>query len=772
MKLSVVVPYFNVEHYIRDCLASIAAQQMKDFEVILVDDGSQDGSREIAEQFVEKDPRFRILTQENQGLGPARNTGMRVAKGDFITFVDSDDIIPKGAFGLSIRRLANTGSDFVAGNARRFNNEGVRESWVHAGPMAEDRFRTHVSRHPDLANDRMVWNKVYRRSFWEEHGFEFPAIRYEDYPVTLRAHLLAKQVDVISEPVYLWRERDAGELSITQRVYDPPNVADRVTSALMVLDLLESTEGVTKAVRETVHQHFLDTDVGALVRAVALSVDTPDYDAVLAQAQQLVAALDPGAIANRARYERLRADLVVRGDGHALRHLVDIADGLEPPLAHVRRGGRRLIALQPDLAEADHGFDEIPDATRVLVEGDLHLMARVDSSTWHGDQLHLGLIAEIAYGGPVQNPSLRAWLRQSDGPAELPVEVLPTLAVDGHLVTAELRISGPAVLEASGDAYRSWVLHAELTTGDLTRSSQVLGVEQGAPPFGAAWAPEPSHWLVPGRSQGRYIVRSVAPRTVADRIRPGFRDEIAISGRSRHPLPLEGTELELSRRRHAFLVPVSVDPTDPTRWDTHVQLGSVADSEARDLFVPDVKAWLLHLVTPTTREAVLVSPDVPVARFGYDGREVQVSGGRFLGGHVFEGEPKFVLEEAVVDGTTMAFAGRWLGPHSASPTVALTWRHDLGEPEEVVVPATLTDGRLELVVDLAELSTRMAKVLDGAQSASTWWDFGLRLDGRTWIAHLSPDLVRRVPGPVATPHGQVRLTVHREQAARLTVSPA
>ena len=238
-RLSVVVPFYNVGEYIGDCLDSIARQTWTDFEAILVDDGSPDDSAAIAKEFCAGDSRFRIVEQENQGLGPARNTGVRHADGEYITFVDSDDLVTRHGFEKLIRTLDETGSSFAGGNARRFNNSaGVRPSWIHRLPFAQDRIATHVIETPDLILDRMVWNKVYRRSFWDEYGYEFPAIRYEDYPVTLKAHLDAVTVDALAVPVYYWRERESGE-SITQQKFQFGNLEDRVRSAEMVMDLIE-----------------------------------------------------------------------------------------------------------------------------------------------------------------------------------------------------------------------------------------------------------------------------------------------------------------------------------------------------------------------------------------------------------------------------------------------------------------------------------------------------------------------------------------------------
>ena len=93
--ISVIVPVYNVEEYLEECLESIKQQTFTDIEVILVNDGSTDGSREICERFCEKDSRFKLINQENQGQSVARNRGVKESVGKFIMFVDSDDVINK-----------------------------------------------------------------------------------------------------------------------------------------------------------------------------------------------------------------------------------------------------------------------------------------------------------------------------------------------------------------------------------------------------------------------------------------------------------------------------------------------------------------------------------------------------------------------------------------------------------------------------------------------------------------------------------------------------
>ncbi|WP_411102751.1 CDP-glycerol glycerophosphotransferase family protein [Streptomyces sp. cmx-4-9] len=245
-RLSIVVPVYNVELYLDECLESIAAQTFEDFEAILVDDGSTDTSAVIAKAFAAKDKRFRVVMQENAGLGAARNVGARHADKDseYLAFVDSDDTMPDYAYQRLIDALDETGSDFAGGNVKRFRSVGMQQSWGHRAAFAKTQLKTHISKFPALVTDRTAWNKVYRRTFWDEHGFQYPeGILYEDAPVSIPAHYFASSVDIISDCVYHWRVRETGERSITQRSTDPVSLIDRVTSVRLVRESLKAKQG-------------------------------------------------------------------------------------------------------------------------------------------------------------------------------------------------------------------------------------------------------------------------------------------------------------------------------------------------------------------------------------------------------------------------------------------------------------------------------------------------------------------------------------------------
>ncbi|MEU3208120.1 CDP-glycerol glycerophosphotransferase family protein [Streptomyces cyaneofuscatus] len=231
--LSVVIPVHNVEDYLEDCLRSVADQSLDAIEVVMVDDGSTDGSGRIAAAFAARDRRFRLVRQENAGLSAARNTGVRhtTPTVPYLAFADSDDFVVHDAYERMVASLESTGSDLVTGNVWRLTGQGRQQAWQYRW-LTASRPRTHITRDPRLLADRVAWNKVFRRSFWDGHAFTFPEGKlYEDAPVMIPAHYLAGAVDVLHEHVYYWRVREG---SITRRRTDVTGVQDRIAACEQV----------------------------------------------------------------------------------------------------------------------------------------------------------------------------------------------------------------------------------------------------------------------------------------------------------------------------------------------------------------------------------------------------------------------------------------------------------------------------------------------------------------------------------------------------------
>ncbi|WP_424867327.1 bifunctional glycosyltransferase/CDP-glycerol:glycerophosphate glycerophosphotransferase [Streptomyces sp. SAI-229] len=240
------MPFQDVEAYLAECLESIARQSFRDFEVVLVDDGSTDGSVRIAADFCAADRRFRLVRQHAHGPGHARNVGLRNTHpaSEFLAFVDGDDVIPEYAYELLVRTLEESKADFVSGNVQMMNSTKKWQSPLHKGPMQKNRRGTHITKFDALIYDRTVWNKLFRRSFWDHHSIRFPeGVMYEDSWVNMYAHFSAAKVDVITDVVYFWRRREGGAApSITQRHSELSNLRDRVAAVQSVSRFLGDQE--------------------------------------------------------------------------------------------------------------------------------------------------------------------------------------------------------------------------------------------------------------------------------------------------------------------------------------------------------------------------------------------------------------------------------------------------------------------------------------------------------------------------------------------------
>ena len=361
-RLSVVVPIYNVEDYLGACLESIADQTF-------ARPRGRARRRRVARHAPASSPRtspaaregWKVLHVENGGLGRARNIGLDAATADYVTFVDSDDVVPRDAYELMMHAIEGSGSDIVSGGVLRYDGARTRPSGLHRRAVPETRVATHVRAMPSLLYDTTAWNKIFRREFLLEHGLRFPeGVYYEDIPLTVPAHFLARSVDLIQEPVYLWRERQTAEQSITQRRAESRNLVDRMAAVSSVNDFLESTGEV-----EGKRLH----DLKVLTLDMPLFLDVlHEGDAEFAQTlvrvfRDYLSDVDPDVVASLPPRRRLAYFLIEQGRTEELvqAHQLQLRDP-RPPV--VRRGVRLYVQL-PFFGDESVGVpDAVYDVTR------------------------------------------------------------------------------------------------------------------------------------------------------------------------------------------------------------------------------------------------------------------------------------------------------------------------------------------------------------------------------------------------------------------------
>lgn len=207
VKISVVVPVYNVEQYIGDCLESLLNQTYSTFEVLFVDDCGNDSSISIIETFLSshKDFNARILHHDkNKGLSGARNTGLNAATGDYVYFLDSDDKIPCNALEMLVAPLEIHDVDFVVGNYDVFGDARMESDLVMGTGLCEDVLRTYVEGRWYV----MAWNKLCRRSFLLENNLWFKeGYIHEDQIWSFMLACTAKSMFVVSDITYDYRVR-------------------------------------------------------------------------------------------------------------------------------------------------------------------------------------------------------------------------------------------------------------------------------------------------------------------------------------------------------------------------------------------------------------------------------------------------------------------------------------------------------------------------------------------------------------------------------------
>lgn len=218
IKLSIIVPVYNVEQYIRPCVESIFKQGLEEnmYEVILVNDGTKDNSFGVIDDIIKAHDNIIVEEQENQGLSAARNTGIAKAKGDYILFLDSDDLLIENTLGKLTEALSSSSPDILYAGFIKMTNEEIDAKKMK--PQEECICRETTGRKGFLedynARECYAWRAFYKRTFLEEKHLRFiPGIYFEDVPFTTECHLVAGKCIRTDYTFYIYRQRPGSIVS-------------------------------------------------------------------------------------------------------------------------------------------------------------------------------------------------------------------------------------------------------------------------------------------------------------------------------------------------------------------------------------------------------------------------------------------------------------------------------------------------------------------------------------------------------------------------------
>ena len=472
-RLSVVIPVYNVESYLAECLDSVLGQELNDLEVVLVDDGSTDGSAAIAADYARGHANVRLLQTENHGLGAARNLGARHVSGELLAFVDSDDIVPAYAYAVMVAALDESGSDLVVGSLqRRFDETGeLVEPGFLRGVHQKRRLRVTIEEFPEVMRSVFACNKVFRTSFWHGDRLSFPeGVRYEDQPTIIEAYLRAGAIDVLRRPVYHWRIR-ADRSSITQRRHEVEDLRDRITTKLMTTQVVRSLG--SPGLLDYWARNSLAGDMPHYFREIPGCSD--DYWEVLRDGMSRMFDRLPPVWQSQLRVvHRLAGWLVVQNRRQDAERLLAYVIG-NPGLLPLRVDGDHVVALLPLAEEPDTG---IPAELFWLREHELDFDSRLLSATFDGGTVVFSAIALIRGAPPVGvHSEIRAWLRSSGGD-DVPMAVERQESTEAtQWVNKPGQDFGDSVFAARIDprelAVGSWQVVVEVRVAEISRTGQL-----------------------------------------------------------------------------------------------------------------------------------------------------------------------------------------------------------------------------------------------------------------------------------------------------------
>lgn len=221
IKVSVVVPVYNVDEFLDNTLSDITGQTLREIEIICVDDGSTDNSCKIIEEWMKKDSRIQLIRQKNQYAGVARNNGLKQAHGEYVIFWDADDLFDEKALETLYTQAEKENSDICICAARKYDNE--KEKYIPSDAYLKEEFlpedketfnKFDVPEHIFNLTNNVPWNKLYRREFILGNKLEYQAIKQaNDTYFTIMALFLAERITYVKDVLIAYRVNNKASLS-------------------------------------------------------------------------------------------------------------------------------------------------------------------------------------------------------------------------------------------------------------------------------------------------------------------------------------------------------------------------------------------------------------------------------------------------------------------------------------------------------------------------------------------------------------------------------
>lgn len=293
VKVSVIIPIYNVEKYLARCLTSVASQSYTNIEVIMVDDGSSDNSAKIAQSYVENYSHFKLIKQSNLGLGGARNTGIKNATGDYVAMPDSDDWLHKDYIKILVEGALKHEADVVECNGIQIWENGTtkkRFNHIYKNMIIADSEREEYLKKCSY----VVWNKLFKKSIVNERQFHEHMTK-QDYAWTPFILAKAKIILQINNVLYFYFWRDNSATNLKRVNFD----------ILKAQTILESDEDFKSKYHSVLQYYYVRNILGTLLWSLSLSYSSKSMISTLIKSGKI-------------KYPQLSEDLSLLGTFKAI----------------------------------------------------------------------------------------------------------------------------------------------------------------------------------------------------------------------------------------------------------------------------------------------------------------------------------------------------------------------------------------------------------------------------------------------------------------------
>ncbi len=221
-KLSIIIPVYNVEKYVSNCLESILNQPFKDLEVICVNDGSSDKSLSVLQEYKNRDERIIIIDKKNEGSGVARNSALAIARGEYIFFVDGDDWIEENSLDKMISEADKLQTDILIFGGLSYYEEKGRKGGYSANKLPK-KYLNKIFSSEDIKKDvfkfpSTAWTKLYRREFLMKNNIKFQEIKVgQDQLPFFHSMITAEKIALLPQNLYCYRKNRKGAVTAVKK---------------------------------------------------------------------------------------------------------------------------------------------------------------------------------------------------------------------------------------------------------------------------------------------------------------------------------------------------------------------------------------------------------------------------------------------------------------------------------------------------------------------------------------------------------------------------